>query len=268
MLKREQAPAAFFLIGIQADKFSDVTDRIYREGHEIGNHTFTHPDISNISKGFMRAVELNLTEQLFASRLGIRTILFRPPYSIDAEPDTEDQVRPLETTQDMGYITIGDKVDPNDWRDNPRHSADQIAADVLAHLPPCAANDIHCGNIILLHDGGGDREQTVLALPQNHRRRAGKGIEDRSSLRVAGPDPGRCDAADSFQPALDRALNLFGFALFPLAFNAMTWIFFVGDVLMTGRLVFIGAFAIFDRLWPRRYGSPGDAAHYLPRSRC
>src|ERR1700736_3596417 len=75
VLKREQAPAAFFLIGIQADKFSDVTKRIYREGQQIGNHTFTHPDISNISKGFMRAVELNLTEQLFASRLGIRTIL-------------------------------------------------------------------------------------------------------------------------------------------------------------------------------------------------
>ena len=136
VLKSDQAPAAFFLIGIQADKFADITDRIYREGHEIGNHTFTHPDISNISKGFMRAVELNLTEQLFASRLGIRTILFRPPYSIDAEPDTEDQVRPLETTQDMGYITIGDKIDPNDWRDNPRHSADQIVADVCPICRP------------------------------------------------------------------------------------------------------------------------------------
>ena len=55
-------------------------------------------------------------------------------------------------------------------------------------------------------------------------------------------------------------LNLFGFWLFPLAFNAMTWIFFVGDVLMTGRLLFIGAFAIYDRLWPRRYGTAGDAA--------
>ena len=74
-------------------------------------------------------------------------------------------MRPLETTQDMGYITVGDKIDPNDWRDDPRRSADQIAADVLAHLPPCAANDTHCGNIILLHDGGGDREQTVRALP-------------------------------------------------------------------------------------------------------
>ena len=265
VLKREQAPAAFFLIGIQADKFSDITDRIYREGHEIGNHTFTHPDISNISKGFMRAVELNLTEQLFASRLGIRTILFRPPYSIDAEPDTEDQVRPLETTQDMGYITIGDKIDPNDWRDNPRHSADQIVDRCrLAHLPPCAAGDIRCGNIILLHDGGGDREQTVLALPRIIAAVREKGLQivplhqllGRTRAEVMPPIP-------SNQRWIAR-LNLFGFALFPLAFNAMTWIFFVGDVLMTGRLLFIGAFAIFDRLWPRRYGTPGDAAHYLP----
>ncbi len=264
VLKREQAPAAFFLIGIQADKFSDITDRIYREGHEIGNHTFTHPDISNISKGFMRAVELNLTEQLFASRLGIRSILFRPPYSIDAEPDTEDQVRPLETTQDMGYITIGDKIDPNDWRDNPRHSADQIVTDVVSHLPPCAAGDIRCGNIILLHDGGGDREQTVLALPRIIAAVRAKGLQivplhqllGRTRAEVMPPIP-------SNQRWIAR-LNLFGFALFPLAFNAMTWIFFVGDVLMTGRLLFIGAFAIFDRLWPRRYGTPGDAAHYLP----
>ncbi len=72
-------------------------------------------------------VELNLTEQLFASRLGIHTILFRPPYSIDQEPDTDDQVRPLEVVQDMGYISVGNKIDPNDWKDNPRHSAEQIA---------------------------------------------------------------------------------------------------------------------------------------------
>src|SRR5213078_3753037 len=117
-LKREHVPGTFFLIGIQAEKFSSLTQRIYREGHEIGNHTFTHPDISSIGSNYMR-VELNLTEQLFTSRLGIRTILFRPPYSVDAEPDTEDQVRPLEISEGMGYLAIGDKIDPNDWRENP-----------------------------------------------------------------------------------------------------------------------------------------------------
>jgi cellulose synthase/poly-beta-1,6-N-acetylglucosamine synthase-like glycosyltransferase/spore germination protein YaaH/peptidoglycan/xylan/chitin deacetylase (PgdA/CDA1 family) len=265
VLKSQQAPASFFLIGIQADKFSDITDRIYREGHEIGNHTFTHPDISNISKGFMRAVELNLTEQLFASRLGIRTILFRPPYSIDAEPDTEDQVRPLEITQDMGYITIGDKIDPNDWRDNPRHSADQIATDVLSHLPPCAAGDIHCGNIILLHDGGGDRKQTVLALPRIIAGIREKGLQIVPLYELLGRTRAEVMPPIPSNKRWVATLNLFGFALFPLAFNAMTWIFFVGDVLMTGRLFFVGAFAIYDRLWPRRFGTPGDAANYLPQ---
>ena len=117
VLKREHVPGTFFLIGIQAEKFSGLTQRIYREGHEIGNHTFTHPDISSIGTGYMK-VELNLTEQLFASRLGIRTMLFRPPYSVDAEPDTEDEVRPLELTQSMGYITIGNKIDTKDWNDD------------------------------------------------------------------------------------------------------------------------------------------------------
>src|ERR1700682_4184559 len=264
ILKREHVPGTFFLIGLQAENFSGLTQRVYREGHEIGNHTFTHPDISSISNGYMK-VELNLPEQLFASRLGIRTIMFRPPYSVDAEPDTEDQVRPLELTQSMGYITIGNKIDPKDWRDNPRHSADQIAADVLAHLPPCAASDIHCGNIILLHDGGGDREQTVLALPKIIEGVREKGLKIVPLYELLGRT--RADVMPPI-PSNQRwtaALNLFGFALFPLAFNAMTWIFFVGDVLMTGRLLFIGAFAVYDRLRLHVYGTPEQIAAYRPR---
>ena len=205
VLKRAQAPAAFFLIGIQADKFSDITDRIYREGHEIGNHTFTHPDISNISKGFMRAVELNLTEQLFASRLGIRTILFRPPYSIDAEPDTEDQVRPLETTQDMGYITIGDKIDPNDWRDNPRHSADQIVGRrrwPISRPAPRATFAAATSSCCTMAEAIANRP---CWLSPELSPACGK--RDCRSFRftIAGPDPGGGDAAHSFQSALDRA---------------------------------------------------------------
>jgi peptidoglycan/xylan/chitin deacetylase (PgdA/CDA1 family) len=110
-------------------------------------------------------VEMNLTEQLFASQLRIRTILFRPPYSVDAEPDTEDQVKPLEVTQSMGYITIGNKLDTRDWSDDPPLTPQQIAASVLNHLPPCQPSDQQCGNIVLMHDGGGNRERTVLALP-------------------------------------------------------------------------------------------------------
>jgi cellulose synthase/poly-beta-1,6-N-acetylglucosamine synthase-like glycosyltransferase/peptidoglycan/xylan/chitin deacetylase (PgdA/CDA1 family) len=264
VLKREHAPATFFLIGIQADKFADVTSRVYREGHEIGNHTFTHPDISNISRSYMK-LELNLTEQLFASRLGIRTILFRPPYSIDAEPDTEDQVRPLETTQDMGYTTVGNKIDPNDWQENPHHTAEQIAADVMAHLPPCAVNDTRCGNIILLHDGGGNRQQTVIALPRIIEGIRGKGLQVVSLHQLLGKT--QADIMPPI-PADERwaaRLDWIGFALFDFSIKAITWIFFLGDLLMTGRLLFIGAFAIFDRMRQRRFGATGEAKSYRPR---
>ena len=81
-------------------------------------------------------VELNLTERLFASLMGIRATLLRPPYAIDEEPDTADQVKPLEFAQDMGYITVGNRIDPNDWNDKPRrHTAEEISAYVLATLP-------------------------------------------------------------------------------------------------------------------------------------
>jgi cellulose synthase/poly-beta-1,6-N-acetylglucosamine synthase-like glycosyltransferase/peptidoglycan/xylan/chitin deacetylase (PgdA/CDA1 family) len=262
VLKREHAPATFFLIGIQADKFSDIAARIYREGHEIGNHTFTHPDISTISKNYTR-VELNLTEQLFASRLGMRPILFRPPYSIDQEPDTEDEVRPLETTQEMGYITVGDKIDPNDWRENPRRSAEQISADVLAHLPPCAPNDQFCGNVILLHDGGGNRAETVKALPMIIEGVRAHGFEIVGVHDLLGKT-----LADVMPPlpANERwvaRLTWVGFWMFDVSIKLITWIFFLGDLLMTGRLLFVGAGALYDRLRP----SPiplEQAKHYQP----
>ena len=166
VLKRRRRAGTFFLIGVRGGKISAASrSASIDEGHEIGNHTFTHPDISNISKRYFE-VELNLTERLFDSKLGVKPVLFRPPYSIDQEPDTADQVRPLEVAQDMGYITIGDKIDPNDWRDNPHRSAEEITADVSCQTcRPARATISCCGNIILLHDGGGDRSETVSALP-------------------------------------------------------------------------------------------------------
>jgi cellulose synthase/poly-beta-1,6-N-acetylglucosamine synthase-like glycosyltransferase/peptidoglycan/xylan/chitin deacetylase (PgdA/CDA1 family) len=263
VLQREHAPATFFLIGIQADKFSGVTERIYREGHEIGNHTFTHPDISNISSTFMK-LELNLTERLFASRLGIHTILFRPPYSIDQEPDTADQVRPLEFTQDMGYITVGDKLDPNDWRENPHRSAEQITADVMAHMPPCALYDQRCGNILLLHDGGGNRAETVRALPMIIEGVRARGYQIVPVYQLLGKT--RADVMPLIPDDEHWAarLDLVGFVLFPLAINGITWIFFLGDLLMTGRLLSIGALAIFDRLRERPYSDLAQSTSYCP----
>ncbi len=265
VLKREHVPGAFFLIGIQAEKFSSLTQRIYREGHEIGNHTFTHPDISSIGTGYMK-VELNLTERLFASRLGIRTMLFRPPYSVDAEPDTEDEVRPLELTQSLGYITIGNKLDTKDWSDQPAFTPQEIAARVLDHLPPCQPNDLQqCGNIILMHDGGGNRERTVEALPLIIDGARARGFEFVPVYKLMGKT--KADVMPSL-PASEywsAWLNWIGFWLFSATMAVITAIFFLGDILMTGRLISVGVLAIYDRMRSHVYGTPGQIAAYQPR---
>src|SRR5580692_11490725 len=265
VLKQKNATATFFLIGIQTDKFSGVARRIYNEGHTIGNHTFTHPDVSNISTAYMK-VELNLTERLFASLVGVRTTLMRPPYAIDEEPDTADQVRPLETAQDLGYTTVGNRIDPNDWSDKPRRqTAEEISASVLAHLPPCSPNDQRCGNIVLLHDGGGDRAETVRALPMIIEGIRARGYEVAPIYELLGKN--RADVMSPLsRPQLWAArLDGLGFWLFDAGVLGITWIFLIGDILMTGRLLFIGAAAVYDRLQEKIFGRPAEVASYKPK---
>ena len=129
--------------------------RIISEGHSIGNHSFTHPDISKIGK-VRTDVELNLTQRLIESVAGKSTLMFRPPYGEDVEPETPDQVEPLTRSNELGYVTVGMKIDPNDWRSP---SSDEIVRRVVE-----AAKEGK-GNVVLLHDSGGDRSSTVAAIP-------------------------------------------------------------------------------------------------------
>ena len=265
VLKEKHATATFFLIGIQTDKFSGIAKRIYQEGNTIGNHTFTHPDVSEITATHMK-VELNLTERLFASLIGVRATLMRPPYAIDEEPDTADQVRPLEIPQEMGYITVGNHIDPNDWSEVPhRRSAEEITASVLSELPPCRPENLRCGNIVLLHDGGGNRAETVRALPMIIDGIRARGYEISPVYELLGKT-----RADVMAP-LPRGelwaaqLDSLAFWLFDAGLVAITWIFLLGDLLMTGRLLFIGAAAVYDRLREKIFGKPAELASYKPR---
>src|SRR6185312_8577176 len=121
VLKKYNVHATFMVIGEEAEQNVGLLKRYVREGHEIGNHTFTHPDISEISPRQLEW-ELNGTERLFAAELGIQPLYFRPPYSIDQEPDTTDEAAPAYRIQQMGYTIIGDKIDTDDWNEHPRKS--------------------------------------------------------------------------------------------------------------------------------------------------
>jgi len=156
ILKKEHVPAAFFVVGSMAEKNIQILRREYDEGYEIGNHTFFHPDISTISLQRVN-LELNATRKLIESVTGRSTIMFRPPFNADAEPQTLAEVIPVAESRKQSYITIGESIDPWDWQ--PGVTADSIIARVIKQKD--------AGSMLLLHDAGGDtREETVKALPE------------------------------------------------------------------------------------------------------
>jgi cellulose synthase/poly-beta-1,6-N-acetylglucosamine synthase-like glycosyltransferase/peptidoglycan/xylan/chitin deacetylase (PgdA/CDA1 family)/spore germination protein YaaH len=237
ILKRENVKATFFVIGSQADNNLGVLKRLYAEGHEIGNHTFTHPDISSISRGYLD-FELNLTERLLASKIGVKPLFFRAPYSIDQEPDTAEQVKPLEAVQSRGYITVGDKIDPNDWR-SPPPTVDEIIADVLAQTDR--------GNIVLLHDSGGDRTRTVQALPGIIHALRARGFTLVPVSELMGKTRDQVMPPIAANERFTAFMDGIAFLLWGLLTAAIVRVFWLGDILMTARMLFIGTGAIIDR---------------------
>lgn len=160
VLERERVPGTFFVIGENALAHPGLLRRIVADGSEIGNHTYTHPNLASTSRRTTE-LELNATQRLVQAYTGRSMTLFRAPYFGDAEPTTADEIGPALIAQERGYTVVGLHVDPNDWQ---RPGADAIVQQVLAQV--AAATPENSGNIVLLHDGGGDREQTVAALPQ------------------------------------------------------------------------------------------------------
>ena len=262
VLKREHVQGTFMVIGEEAQNNMGLLKRYYREGHEIGNHTFTHPDISQISTRQLK-LELNLTERLFAAELGVQPLYFRPPYSIDQEPDTNDQAAPIDIIEQMGYIIIGDKIDTDDWNEHPRKTPRQITQAVLDQLEAMKTKPQFRGSIILLHDGGGDRSVTVAALPMLIDTLRAKGyrivpvsaLMDKTRDQVMPPIPP--------QQRWQARIDAIAFRLIAFFNGTVVLIFFAGDVLMTGRLIIVGLFAIIDRLRKRK-PYPG-AENYLPQ---
>jgi peptidoglycan-N-acetylglucosamine deacetylase len=154
VLKRKQAPATFFVIGLNAEQYPSMIQREYREGHTIGNHSYSHPNIAKDSESVTK-LELNTTLRLIEHDIGHGTKLFRPPYNADSQPQTVDEIVPIARAQAMGYVTVAESVDPRDWEKG--ITAQKIVQEVLDQKDQ--------GHLILLHDGGGDRSATITALP-------------------------------------------------------------------------------------------------------
>ena len=167
VLKREHVPATFFIVGENALTQRGLLEREVREGHEVGSHTYTHPNLATVSHADV-AFQLNTTQRLFQAFTGRSLRLFRAPYFGDAEPTTADEIDPALDAQNRGYISVGLHVDAEDWqRPGVQAIIDNVVNGVAKGNTGCAGGDIaSCShNVVLLHDAGGNREQTVAALP-------------------------------------------------------------------------------------------------------
>jgi len=244
------------MIGEVAQENVGLMQRVAREGHEIGNHTYTHPDISEISPGQL-SLELNLTERLFTSKLGIQPLYFRPPYSIDQDPDTDDQAEPAYRVEQMGYTIVGDEIDTDDWSEHPRKSPQEITNTVLYWLELMKTKRQFQGSIILMHDGGGNRAPTVAALPVLIDALRAHGYKIVSVSSLMGKTTAEVMPKITPMQMLRAQADSVAFTILSFIGHFIVGVFFVGDVLMSARLLLIGILAIIDRLRPHRAATPG-----------
>lgn len=257
ILKHYNLKAAFMMIGSQAQANVGLMKRVFEEGHEVGNHTYSHPDISEISSHQLD-LELNLTERLFAAKLGVQPLYFRPPYSIDQEPDTDDQATPTNRVQSLGYIIVGDKIDTSDWDEHIKKSPEEITNSILAQLEEMKTKPQFRGSIILLHDGGGDRSTTVAALPLIIETLRSKGYDIVPVSELMGKTREEVMPKLSSRQQWQARVDSIAFFIFAFFTRFVVLVFFIGDVLMSARLAVIGIFALIDRFRHRKIASPGE----------
>src|SRR6266571_5348514 len=249
ILKQKNVPAVFFVIGNMANQRPVILQREYAEGHEIGNHTFTHPRFDDIPQSELRW-QLNLTQRLIESTLGVKSILFRPPYGIDHQPEYAEEVSQLPLAQEMGYLIVGQRIDPDDWslRDGKPIPAKEIVDSVLRQADK--------GNIILLHDGGGDRSQTLTALPKIIDALRARGYQFVSVADLLGKTRAKVMVPLSSEERLEARIDGVIFSLFQWFRFSIGTIFVLGIVLVSGRALIIGLLALIEKLRPDHAAMP------------
>jgi peptidoglycan/xylan/chitin deacetylase (PgdA/CDA1 family) len=144
MLAKRHIKATFFLIGENAKQYPNIVKRIIAEGHEIGNHSWTHPVLSKMSDDAVRS-ELRRTEDAIVAACGVKPALMRPPYGALTVKQRQW------VNAEFGYKIILWDVDPLDWK---IRNSEHVEHEILTQ--------VRNGSIILSHD---IHATTVAAMP-------------------------------------------------------------------------------------------------------
>jgi peptidoglycan-N-acetylglucosamine deacetylase len=252
ILQKKHATGTFFVIGESANQEADLVKREYALGNEIGNHSFTHPEFETASKAQIQ-LELNLTELFLDSRLGVKTTLFRPPYGIDHQPETATEIQNLPVAQDMGYIIVGARIDPHDWGEIDGGAPPPVATIVQRVLTDVKAGK---GNILLLHDGGGDRSRTVEALPEIIDALRGAGYQITSVSDLLGQTRAQVMPSLTHREWVLARADALIFDVFRWFRTTIGFIFMAGILLVSARALIVGLLALAEKLRPAAKDNP------------
>src|SRR5665213_1672579 len=165
-------------MGSNAVRAPALTRRIVRDGFELGNHTFTHPDLATIP-AWQRDLQLGMTESAFSGIVRLQTRLVRPPYASTPDAITPKQIAVWGQIAAKGYTIAVTNYDTRDW-------SQPGVSSILAAATPAGSQ----GGIVMMHDGGGNRAQTVAALPRVIARLRQRGFHFVTVAQLAGKTRG------------------------------------------------------------------------------
>jgi cellulose synthase/poly-beta-1,6-N-acetylglucosamine synthase-like glycosyltransferase/peptidoglycan/xylan/chitin deacetylase (PgdA/CDA1 family) len=252
VLRRHGAHATFFVIGSHVAEHPEIVRRALREGNEIDSHTYTHIDMASSSAWRIR-FELGLTQRALAGAAGIHTRIMRMPYSSVTDGLSAPEYKAAQQAGRDGYVVTLTDRDTEDWR---RPGVDKI---IEAATPQKGA-----GAVVMMHDSGGDRSETVRALDTLLTRLSAKGYRF-TTLSEAMRLPSADVPASTFDKVTGAAL-----------INGQLWsgrltgwlgiLFAIAGVLTTLRLLALPLFAHIHvrRVRRRRRSTPWPAPGTAP----
>ena len=254
ILKQKNVPATFFVIGENALAHPLLLKRILAQGSEIGNHSYTHPNLALVSTRGAH-IEINATQRLVEAYTGRSMRLFRAPYFGDAEPTTTDELAPALLAQQSGYAIVGLHIDSEDWqRPGVQAIIDNTIRQVQDFDPAENGTDQDepgkrkTGNIILLHDSGGDRSETVQALPILIDRLRAMGYTFVPVSQLAGLTPAQVNPEISGSDLIAVRFDVSIFLVLAALDATLKFLFFTAIFIGTARAVLLAILAVRSNL--------------------
>ena len=225
VLRKHHVHATFFVVGTAVIAHPEIAKQIVDDGNELGVHTLTHVDLGTAPE-WRRQLETQTAQQAIIDATGKATALLRPPYSSENDAVTDGEWSAIRDAAQHGYLTVLTTKDAEDWR-RPGVPA------IERNLTPTGT----AGQILLMHDGGGDRSQTVAALDAALSTLSTSGYRVTTVADAVGL--GETMHAASTVERFDAAATVWGIRLSDLVVTLITWALVLSGIVMLIRAVLV-----------------------------